>query len=357
MAARRYKRRADGRYCTTVWDGTYTDSGQKHRRTLYATTVRELDAKVREMAHAVETGNVIKSDGEDMLSLCACWFRAEKSRTAGNTQRMYKGVIERYFQTLSDVKVEDFGYVHVRRVLNEVDGHPRTQEMVLLTLRQIIQFAVREKRMAKNVADDLLECFPKIRHKSKEKRPLTPGEKEAVFKAVLKPMDKCFLFILYGCGLRREEALALETEDFDFQGHVNINKALAILEGTETELKAPKTDRGTRTLPIPSSVRGVVEEYARECAGPLFPAMTRSKYRRMWERIRKAIQEVCPESDGLTAHIFRHNYCSELCRKIPVLSLKNVARLLGDTDAMVLNVYSHLDIAREPTDEVVSDVF
>lgn len=357
MASRRYKRRSDGYYSTTVWDGTYNQNGTKKRKALYAKTVRELDEKVRQMANMVESGAIIQSDGTDMLSLAAKWFREEKAGSSGNTRRMYKGVIERYFQSLSGIKVEDFSFVHIRRILNDTDGHQRTQEMILLTLKQVINFGVREKRIARNVASDILECFPKVKHKSKEKRPLTPGEKEAVLRVVLKPKDKCFLYILYGCGLRREEALALTTEDFDFNGHVSITKALAILEGRETELKAPKTERGTRTLPIPESVRGTIEEYARECNGSLFPEMTRSKYRRMWERIRKSIQIECPESEGLTAHIFRHNYCSELCYKIPILSLKNVARLLGDTEQMVLEVYSHLDIEREPTDEVISEVF
>ena len=324
---------------------------------MYGKTVRELDEKVRQMANMVENGAVIQSDGTDMLSLAARWFREEKGTSSGNTRRMYKGIIERYFQSLSDVKVEDFGYIHVRRILNDTDGHDRTQEIILLTLKQIIKFAVREKRMARNVSDDLLECFPKVKHKAKEKRALTLDEKEAVLKVNLKQKDKTFLFILYGCGLRREEALALTSSDFDFNGHLSVSKALAILEGRETELKSPKTERGARTIPIPSSVRDTIEDYARECNGQLFPEMTRSKYRRMWERIRKSIQEVCPESEGLTAHIFRHNYCSELCYKIPILSLKNVARLLGDTEQMVLEVYSHLDIEREPTDEVISEVF
>ena len=313
MASRRYTKRQNGYYSTTVWDGTYTETGTKRRKVLYGKTVRELDEKVREMGNRVANGTVIQSDGEDMLALAARWFRTEKGCSSGNTKRMYKGIIERYFQSLSDVRVDNFSYLHIRRILNETEGHGRTQEMILLTLKQIINFGMREKRISKPTAEEIIECFPKVKHKSKEKRPLTPGEKEAVLKVSLKQKDKAFLFILYGCGLRREEALALSTEDFDFKGHVSISKALAILEGSETEFKSPKTERGNRTLPIPESVRETIEDYARACNGQLFPEMTRSKYRRMWERIRKSIQIECPESEGLTAHIFRHNYCSELC--------------------------------------------
>ena len=38
-----------------------------------------------------------------------------------------------------------------------------------------------------------------------------------------------------------------------------------------------------------------------------------------------------PLITGLTAHIFRHNYCSNLCYKVPEISIKKIAQLMGDT--------------------------
>lgn len=357
MAARRYTRRKDGYYATTAWDGTYTDDGRKRRVVLYAKTARELDAKVRELALRVERGDVIKSDGDDLLSLAARWYREEKKGRAASTKQFYKGLIERHLQPLAGVKPDALGVSLVRQILDAAEGRERTQEQILLVLRQVIAYAAREKRMAKSAAAELLDALPTIRHTAAEKRVLTDGEKAAVFSAELPDKEKCFLFLLYGCGLRREEALGLRTVDFDYAGHVTVSRARVLLEGGATDTKGPKSKRGARTLPLPGSIRGVVEEYAKKCDGDLFPDIDKKAYDRFWRRIRRAIEKVCPDSEGLTAHIFRHNYCTELCYQIPTLSVKNVARLLGDTEQMVLNVYSHLDLLREPTDETISEVF
>lgn len=79
------------------------------------------------------------------------------------------------------------------------------------------------------------------------------------------------------------------------------------------------------------------------CGEPI----THSSYVKMWERIRKAISDVTGEPCDLTAHIFRHNYCTQLCYQIPTVSIKRIAQLLGDTESMVLNVYNHIMLEKE----------
>ena len=75
--------------------------------------------------------------------------------------------------------------------------------------------------------------------------------------------------------------------------------------------------------------------------------ITHSSYVKMWERIRKVISDVTGEPCDLTAHIFRHNYCTQLCYQIPTVSIKRIAQLLGDTESMVLNVYNHIMLEKE----------
>ena len=45
---------------------------------------------------------------------------------------------------------------------------------------------------------------------------------------------------------------------------------------------------------------------------------------------------------GLTAHIFRHNYCTNLCYQVPDISLQRIAYLMGDNLNTMIAVYSHL---------------
>ena len=76
--------------------------------------------------------------------------------------------------------------------------------------------------------------------------------------------------------------------------------------------------------------------------------MTKSSYDKMWIRIIKRMQEVSDEEiTDLTAHVFRHNYCTNLCYQIPTVSIKKIAQLLGDTEKMVLEVYNHIILEKE----------
>lgn len=68
------------------------------------------------------------------------------------------------------------------------------------------------------------------------------------------------------------------------------------------------------------------------------------------------MQEVSDEPiTGLTAHVFRHNYCTNLCYQIPTISIKRIAQLLGDTEKMVLEVYNHIILEKEDAATAVNN--
>ena len=355
----KYAKRPDGRYCTRTWDGTYKADGTKRHITLYARSVRELDRKARELAQRVADGNIIKHDDFTFLTYSAKWFFEAKSGVAKTTKEMYAVIIESYFTEAENVHLEDFRYIHAKRILDKATGKANLQNKIIMTIKQVLRAAVRDRKYPQAELDILIQCFPKIKIHPKEKRILTPGEKSAVLRAELPPKEKTFLLLIYGCGLRREEALALTPFDFDFKaGTVRINKAMALLNDGTTDIKPPKSVNGTRTVPVPQSIRRHVEDYVKTCTGGLFPGVNKTKYRTIWSHIKAEIEHLADDSPGdLTAHIFRHNYCTELCYQIPTISIKNVARLLGDTEAMVMKVYSHIDLDREPTGAVISAVF
>ena len=68
----------------------------------------------------------------------------------------------------------------------------------------------------------------------------------------------------------------------------------------------------------------------------------------MWDSIRQKM-----DAPGLTAHIFRHNYCTNLCYQIPVISIKKIAELLGDHEKMVIEVYNHIILEKEDAQKAV----
>ena len=239
----------------------------------------------------------------------------------------------------------------------------RTQQQIAMTLKQIVRSAIKDKLLPANACEEIFEDTIKVTYKAKEKRPLTEYEKEAVFKADFSPMDKAFVYILYGCGLRREEALALNVFNFNMaRREIHIHDVI-VFDGNKPVLKDTTKNEVNRTVPIPQSIFPFLESYVKDLRGTtlLFHMqdgsyVTKSSYDKRWARIIKKMQAVSTEPiQGLTAHIFRHNYCASLCYQIPKISIRKIAELLGDSDKMVIEVYNHVIANKEKPHDVVSD--
>ena len=182
------------------------------------------------------------------------------------------------------------------------------------------------------------------KYKSPEKRPLYDYEKDALKNANLDPRKRAFISILYYCGLRKSEALALTPSDFDWnKKYISVSKAWT----SGTIKPYPKSDNGVRKVPLPESSIELIQPFVETENSYIFHGrnkkiMTDTAYRRMWESIISNMNAVSETKiTDLTAHILRHNYCTELCYQVPLISTKKIAQLLGDTEQMVLEVYSH----------------
>lgn len=352
MAKAKYTCGKDGYYQTKVWDGTYNDDGTKHRKVLRSKkSSRDLENMVKDFERDVQERKYIRTSEINVLDYSRKWMDVYKSSSEGNTQAMYRNIIDKHINALHDVKINDLAKIHVMMVLNNAVGKSRTQEQILMTLKQVVRSAISDKLLAANLYSDIFDgiSLKKIRN---EKRPLTESEKKAVFKADLQPMHKAFLYIIYGCGLRRGEALALTRFDLNFKSRtITINKSLAF-DGNNPYIKSTKNEV-ERTVPVPSQVIFFLESYCQGLKKPeLFCTtgkrfITKSSYDKMWASIIRSLDAAGGECNDLTAHVFRHNYCTNLCYQIPMISIKKIAELMGDTEKMVIEVYNHIILQKE----------
>ena len=159
--------------------------------------------------------------------------------------------------------------------------------------------------------------------------------------------------------------MALSVFDFNFKkSELSISRAYEYIVNDAGE-KGTKTWNSVRTVPIPQKILPVIHDYVdsvkRSGRTQLFVTMkdkkpfTKSAYDRMWERILAAMQSACEEEIiSLTGHVFRHNYCSSLCYQIPKISIKRIAELMGDTEDMVMKVYSHILAEKEDVEGAVN---
>lgn len=368
-----YSEKRKGWY-TYVWDGTYTDTGAKRRKIIIShKSSADLEKMVDKFRREVESGSSLNFSNLSFYDYAQKWIQ-NKSTREKNTIRMYKDAVS-HFKSLNTVRVSDITHTHYQVLINENASHPRTCEIISITFNQIIRSAIRDKLLPKSAYDDITSDIDRPKRIKKEKRPLTPLEKEALFKADLDERKRCFVSILYYCGLRKSEALALTRFDFDFAKEcLTVNKAI-IFDKDRPELKhCPKSDNGYRTVPIPKKALPYIRPFVEKSDGYIFHGqncdmMTGSAYKRMWESIIVSMNVALgynpnakkykgeKQITDLTAHIFRHNYCTELCYQIPKITTKKIARMMGDTEKMVLDVYSHIIEEKEDVQDVLSEAF
>ncbi len=377
MSTKYKKNEKTGLYSTLIWDGTYDADGRKHRKQLTSKkSSADLEKKVAAFKKEIEEkGAVSKHSGTPFLVYAREWLEISKASKELNTRNMYRRVIEKYFDIIADIPISEIRHSHFQAVINSQIDHPRTCQQIALTFRQIIRYAARNHHIAAGDVSDIIEDINIPKYKKPQKRALNAFEKEAIEKAELDPRKRAFLSILYYCGLRRSEAMALHVVDFDWEApSVSISKVI-VFDGNNPVLKPyPKSERGIRTVPIPERALPYIKPYVQEQDGYIFHGrdrelMSETAFRRMWGSIMTGLNAAMgynPDAKKnrgektiteLTPHMLRHNYCTELCYQIPKISTKMIARLLGDDERMVLEVYSHIQEEKEDVAAALENAF
>lgn len=377
MATRKYKKNRRGEYVTKAWDGTYNPDGSKHRVNLISRkSSADLERMVSDMRQKVLHQGSVASSGVFFGDYSREWFSLSKATREKNTQKMYRTAVYNYLSPLDALPMSALRQSHLQQVINLHMDHPRTCMDIKSTFSQIVRSAVRDRLLPPAALSDLLTDISMPKYIRPERRPLTPLERDAFLRVDLDPRKQAYVSVLYYLGVRKEEALALSAKDFDFSRNLVHVRNVVIFDGNRPEIKPyPKSQRGIRDIPLPDPLLPRLLPFVDGNTDPyLFHGrdsdlMTDTAYRRMWESIITAMnraagwnpfakkdRQPAPIS-GLTAHIFRHNYCTELCYQIPRISTKMIARLLGDDEKMVHEIYSHILAEREDVPGAISCAF
>lgn len=362
----KYKKRNNGFYEAKISLG-YDGNGKPVRKSVYAKSIRELENKIFNLKQEYVIG--IKSSDMLLYDYALSWFQTYKSHKSINTKAMYNNIIEKHIKdSIGSIPLNLITKSDIQNMLNERIEKRETCNKILLTLKQIFNSAIEDGLLLRNPASNIT-LPPSLKN---SKRALTKAEKDAIMRAELTPMQQTFIYILFYCGLRREEALALTPKDLDFNSNtIIINKAV-VFDGNNPVLSNTKNPSSNRTIPIPFEAIPILKKYCQNCHTiQLFTKsdgsiMTLSSYVKFWQSIIKALNfalftdeqkerykslpkslqaEMMPIKD-LTAHIFRHNYATMLYYS--GISIKKAAALMGHTDTkMIMQVYAHLDDEKE----------
>ncbi len=374
MATAKYKKNYRGRWETRVWDGTYNPDGTKHRKVLISTkSSADLERKVQEFKSDRDNMNVTTYSELTFYEYAMKWLKNNKATKEKNTQEMYYYIITGSMYDM-DFPVSQIRHSHFQEIINRNAEHPRSCQQIALTFKQIIKSAIRDRILPQNAREDICSDISMPKYIKPEKRPLSALELQAVRDADMDKVKRFLVDILFYTGVRRGEALALQSSDFDWDANtVSISKVI-IFTRDGSELKPyPKSDNGIRVIPLSPEAVEHLKPYVEQCTdkyllhGKTSEMMTANAFRRMWESVITSLNKAVgynpykkdrgePPIQGLTPHVFRHNFCTILCYRVPEISTKMIAKLLGDNEKMVLEVYSHIVMEKEDITNVIADL-
>lgn len=274
----------------------------------------------------------------------SCWDNVIR-RLGKKTAEVYTHNLEAhllpYFGKMS---MEDIKPSNVQDFIN-TKSHlaKKTVRNIAGVLSCIFNMAVREDIVEKNVVTMCRYNYPH-RENRREEAPIDLLKSlSAQIARLPNKRDRIQIALVAFTGMRRGEICALKWSDIDWKNDlIRITEAVGFVDN-QPFFKGTKTDAGTRTIPLLTQLREVLEPLKREiglvlCKDDGTP-MTEKAFEYGWERIGKII-----DLQSFTPHSFRHTMATILASSKDI-SLKTGQAFMGHSDmATFANRYAHQDV-------------
>lgn len=242
---------------------------------------------------------------------------------------------------------------------------PPTRDAVMQHVRRLLQLALKEEWVPRNVAATIARP-EKTRRKVE---PLTEEEVK-VIRQHIPERYRALIDVLAFAGLRIGEALALRGQDIN--GHIEVRRNAVEVNG-RVVYGEPKTKGSCRDVPLPSWLRRELHEHAAGYGvemdellftqkprtgpenAPGAPVRPNNFRSREFDRAVKAAKLV--RDEPITPHFLRHTYASLLLKR--GRTVFEVAQLMGHSSPrMVEQTYGHpykdaLQAAADTLEDVV----
>lgn len=210
----RYKKRSDKLYQRQVELERDPMTGKRRRKTVYAKTEAEAAEKAAELKRQHKNGTYVEDSTMKVCEWANQWLETFKRPNVGeHTYQDYKNIINNHFGAIGNIPLQKLTLLQVQAGMNELEGHTRLQQFYRLTIRQVLDAAIDNNLLMKNVASRL----PAIQSDTPEKRALTKKELDAIQKTEFTDREKAFVYLALYTGCRRGEIIALQRKDIDFR--------------------------------------------------------------------------------------------------------------------------------------------
>lgn len=350
------KKRSDGRLQAKVYLGA--PNGKARYKYVYASTQKELDAKVLDIKVSLGKGLDVTANNDKFGFWRKQWLKLKQNTVSAQRYNSYSSISKKLApldtSTIIRLTVSDIQNI----IFDNVNLSPTTLQMLKSAAKQIFQLAIDSRIMDYNPADNV-----KIPKKTElpERRALTEEERQWIIDT--PDFMQTAAMIMTFAGLRRGELLALLWTDIDLDNKtINVCKAAEVVHGRFVTKNMTKTQAGMRTVYIPQLLADYLKTVDRKnnlyvCPAPEGAIFYTKTWNRKWDSYIAKLNRkygdfsgcIIKENEKLpiviphfTAHWCRHTFITMLyLAGVDVLTAKEQA---GHNDIRTtMSIYTHLD--------------
>lgn len=282
------KKRADGRVQVVIDIGK--ENGERKRKYFYGRTLTEARAKRDAWLEEQERKTSVAEPDVTLARWSQLWLESVKDTTELSTYKARASAARAQNAVVisgvpfGDMAIKNILPMHVQTYMNALSGYSRG----MISYRR----GVIKSILASAVANGIIPSSPWQAIRSPKgsytgHRALSPAERRMIEDTAHLHRAGAWALVMAYTGMRREELVALEAQDVDLDGkQIHIQRAAVLKEGSRT--KQPKTEAGTRTIPIFAQIENTMRlaignrKHGRVFTSAAGEPLTESSFKQAW---------------------------------------------------------------------------
>lgn len=272
-----YKKKVDSNGKCTLWGANimigYKADGKKKIKTIYGKTQKEVKDKLEDYKKELllNTYNV-DYDNITLADYYYTWLMDKKSSYKATSFKDYETIYRLYIKgrPIGKVRLKKLSQTDLKRQYRDLMNEgitPQTIHRINTKLKACLNTAIREEVIIKNPCS-LVE-LPKIT-KTKKREVLTAEEQASFIEAIQGHKLELLYIVALATGMRLGEILGLKWKYIDFTNNTievynTIQRTFVFDDNMKKKLKTieqtPKTENGTRVIPLPISLIPKLKEH------------------------------------------------------------------------------------------------
>lgn len=273
-----YKKKVDSNGKCTLWGANimigYKADGKKKIKTIYGKTQKEVKDKLEDYkkelllnTYNVDYDNITLAD-----YYYYTWLMDKKPSYKATSFKDYETIYRLYIKgrPIGKARLKKLSQTDLKRQYRDLIGEgitPQTIHRINTKLKVCLNAAIREEIIIKNPCS-LVE-LPKIT-KTKKREVLTVEEQTRFIDAIQGHKLELLYIVALATGMRLCEILGLKWKYIDFTNNTievynTIQRTFVFDDNMKKKLKTieqtPKTENGTRVIPLPVSLIPKLKEH------------------------------------------------------------------------------------------------